>query len=136
MKTIYLVTEGEYSDYHICGAFSSQKLADAYVKWMARSYDNYRVEIFPINEVTRSDYSIVVEVSEGGNILSTRQTTKSDSSPFIFFMNDYSTRETVLEIEVITDDVERAKKVAIERWTIVKALVEWGNQKALGEFLK
>ena len=29
-KTIYVVTDGDYSDYHICGAFSTRKTAEAY----------------------------------------------------------------------------------------------------------
>ena len=32
MKTIYVVEQGRYSDYHICGLFSTEELAKLYIK--------------------------------------------------------------------------------------------------------
>lgn len=46
MKTIYLVSQGEYSDYHICGAFSSEEAAQFFIdnSDIKGEYDEMRIE--------------------------------------------------------------------------------------------
>ena len=48
MKTIYIVTRGDYSDYHIEGAFSTMEKAQAYIDAYTGSYIN-EVEVYTID---------------------------------------------------------------------------------------
>lgn len=41
---IYIVTSGEYSEYHICGVFTKKKLAKEYAKINGFSSQNYTIE--------------------------------------------------------------------------------------------
>lgn len=47
--TVYVVTEGEYSDYHICGVFSTQEKADAYVAAATTTHSQPRIETFELD---------------------------------------------------------------------------------------
>lgn len=41
LNKIYLVTEGEYSDYHIIGAFSTKEKAQSFIKLFGDRYGMY-----------------------------------------------------------------------------------------------
>ena len=41
---IYVVTSGEYSEYHICGVFTKKKLAKEYAKLHGLSSHDYKIE--------------------------------------------------------------------------------------------
>jgi hypothetical protein len=51
MTTVYLVTSGEYSDYGILAAFSTEEAADAYVAHLRSKerWSNARVETYPVD---------------------------------------------------------------------------------------
>lgn len=51
MTTAYLVTSGEYSDYGILAAFSTEEAADAYVGHLRsrERWSSARVEVFPVD---------------------------------------------------------------------------------------
>lgn len=51
MKTVYLVTSGEYSSYGILAAFSTEEAADAYVDHLRSKerWSSARVEEFPVD---------------------------------------------------------------------------------------
>jgi len=54
---IYVVTHGDYSDYHICGIFDNQENAEAYREW----HQFYEVEEYPLNPslpVMRKGYNL------------------------------------------------------------------------------
>ena len=52
MDKIYLVSEGEYSDYSIVGAFSTEEKAQALVDVInARPYSTARIEIYHLDSV-------------------------------------------------------------------------------------
>ena len=50
-KTIYVLTSGEYSDYHINGVYSSRELAQAFI-------DAVEGKLYPFGKRTYSDYMI------------------------------------------------------------------------------
>lgn len=52
MSTIYLVTSGEYSDYRIEGAFSTEDKANAFAATFERGYGDTRVEDYTLDERT------------------------------------------------------------------------------------
>jgi hypothetical protein len=52
VKTVFLVTSGAYSDYHVSCAFSTKELAEAYIEECSLSGDSDpgAVEEFPVDE--------------------------------------------------------------------------------------
>ena len=53
MKNVYLVTQGEYSNYHIEGIFSTKKKADTFCKTLREigtRYDRPQVETYPLDD--------------------------------------------------------------------------------------
>jgi hypothetical protein len=48
-KTIYVVTKGSYSDYHIIGLYEKKEVAEKVAKVMGDSYDTAYVEEFKLN---------------------------------------------------------------------------------------
>lgn len=91
MSTVYLVTSGEYSDYSILAAFSTEADADAYVEHM-RSRDRWssaRVEEFPVDrwlEVKDQRffnvriYEDVVDSATGSSLAGERRVTELEPS--------------------------------------------------------
>lgn len=53
MKTIYVVTEGQYSDYHICGVFDDRGLAEKFCATFTGGYDTPEIEEWPINPLKK-----------------------------------------------------------------------------------
>ncbi len=58
LKTIYIVTSGEYSDYNICGVFSSREYADSFIEascpegeWLWSRKEDYRIETYLIDDL-------------------------------------------------------------------------------------
>jgi len=56
-ETVYIVTRGEYSDYQICGVFSSVERAEKFVdascpegEWSWHQKEDYRVEDYLIDD--------------------------------------------------------------------------------------
>lgn len=51
-RKIYLVTEGNYSDYHVCAAFSTRALAERYVGLhKGELYSERQIEEVPLDEI-------------------------------------------------------------------------------------
>jgi hypothetical protein len=51
-QTIYMVTEGSYSDYHMVAAFSSKKLAGRFIEVSEKEnnpYQNWRIELLELD---------------------------------------------------------------------------------------
>jgi hypothetical protein len=70
-KKIFIVTSGEYSDYHIEGVFSTKKLAEEFVATLSR---DARVEEYALDEKVGWAYATVHQVYidlETGDIAST-----------------------------------------------------------------
>ena len=51
MKTIYIVTQGSYSDYHICGVFDKKELAQQYMSAFGGggTYNEMEIEEWQLN---------------------------------------------------------------------------------------
>lgn len=73
MKIIYLVTEGEYSDYGIEAVFSTEELAQAYIDTREShkapdgkkyyGYCEYKIEQYPIDErVKETEQKVFVSI--------------------------------------------------------------------------
>lgn len=68
MDKVYVVVDGEYSDYHICKIFTDEILAEKYCALCNKDdYDKYRIEEFDITtekdiEFSDQEYGICVDV--------------------------------------------------------------------------
>ena len=73
MKSVFVVTEGCYSDYTIEAVFSTRKLADMYVQrhqMVSRWTQDWRVEEWPLDawnkrEVPRTVWSVCIDLKSG-----------------------------------------------------------------------
>lgn len=123
MEKVYIVTSGEYSDYHIDAVFSTIEKAKEYVDAYG---SDYRIEEYPVDdaEVKKNESIWLVSVSwKTGEVIS--------ANPEGFY-GYYADKEgTVqykvccggyLDIVLMSDSMTRAKKVAAERFMQVKAL--------------
>ena len=59
--TVYVVTEGCYSDYHICAVFSSREQAQRYIDKhsLFNAYADYHVEDYEMDVTLQSKYLFV-----------------------------------------------------------------------------
>lgn len=124
MEKVYIVTSGEYSDYHINAVFSTREKAEEYVD--AQGSD-YRVEEYPVDdaEVKKNESIWLVSVnwitgnadSANPQNFSNYYTDKVDT-----VLYDESCGSGYLNFVLMSDSMARAKKVAHERFMQVKAL--------------
>ena len=86
-KTIYIVTQGSYSDYHICGVFSDKELAEKYKQTFsnAQLYDEMRIEEWELNpfeaEIRKGYKPFFVRMGKDGN---TQEVYEDDSTSEIY----------------------------------------------------
>lgn len=132
-KKIYLVTQGNYSAYHIVGAFSTQAKAKAFTKrfYVDREYDayfdNYRIEAYGIDALepdARKD-TIWVSLAMGRDGRTWSVSTGPDVShkPMReLYRNDR------LIVTVEAKDVKHAVKIANEIRTQMIANGEWPEE--------
>lgn len=124
MEKVYIVTSGEYSDYHIDAVFSTIEKAEEYVD--AQGSD-YRVEEYPVDdaEVKKNESIWLVSVNwKTGNADSANPDSFSDynTDKIDTVQYDKSYGGGYLTFVLMSDSMERAKKVAAERFMQVKAL--------------
>jgi hypothetical protein len=112
-NTIYILTEGEYSDYHIIGAYSSMELA------------NKAKVLYPVSEIEEYDLDIIPEHPPGmvawlvvivdGNLAQCSQISPS-------WMNDRDFNQfNSWNFYIWATDKEHAEKIALDRYYKHKA---------------
>jgi hypothetical protein len=115
MKTIYVVTSGYYSDYHIEAVFDSEDEAEK----LANEIEEGRVEEYPLNDrKVNSDRKIYdVSFSESGGVsVDFRGDQIGESEIDTFRSYTFCTVFTLL-----AKNKEHAIKIASERFSQVKA---------------
>jgi hypothetical protein len=79
MKTIYVVTQGDYSDYRICGVFDSEPLAKKFIETFssAQQWYSMRIEEWKLNpyklEIGKGYKPFFVRMSKEGDTLEIRE---------------------------------------------------------------
>ncbi len=138
MKTIYIVTAGDYSDYRVNAIFSTKKNAEKYIEafnWARRSKHSSKARIeewslddFPIHK------SIQVWVGKDGSIdpRFILKQINSHNSPGLGRFIKHGDR---FSWYVETDDEQRAIKVASEKWSQIIALGIWGDEEKVRELV-
>ena len=139
---VYIVTSGEYSDYHIDRVFTNEKLANEYcevLKKYNRSYFNdARVEVYFTNDNSEVDdfdaddkrgYFFGYAIEKGGKF----KVLYFDSAPYLWYCEEMAAEEIAYRVEhdandnPLTDvppytivflkhlDPQKARKVAMDR---------------------
>ena len=88
-RSVYIVTEGEYSSYHIVAVFDSQRHAAAYAKMRQAEYSfsSYRVEEWPLYKagsqapVLTTIYVATATINKAGEVVSRNSSSRQDWIP-------------------------------------------------------
>lgn len=123
-KKVYVVTSGEYSDYHIKGIFDSREMAEEYINYSTYS-DLNDIEEYNLNEPPDKREKIFEIRSDFENI--DCKIVGHSSEPMMYkdlmhIMNfGLGDRKQYIYFYICTDTRDRAIKIASERLRQVKA---------------
>lgn len=121
-KKIYIVTSGEYSDYHIDAVFSTQELAEDYIQ---QNGTDYIIEEYNLNEEVEKKTQLwnIVFCVEDGELHEANPTihNKDNVVDTCSIFESHYWRKTCIHFYVDADSMDRAVKIARERFTAVKA---------------
>lgn len=119
--TVYIVTSGSYSDYHINGVFSTlEKAEDAKKVLDGDSIEGYEMDFIP--EHPCGHIRFFVKMKRNGDVTRCFQTTEiTDGDTYDFHMDAY-------EFRVCAKDISNAIKIAGERRRELIANNEWLEQ--------
>jgi len=138
MTKIYVVTGGCYSDYHIVGVFSSEKLANKAAESLNSQVETYELDKHSDRIVQGfSAYRIVMSLN--GDVTSVREDTypcwldkateqtceKKRMPKFSGTKNEYIGWQSVREVYVWARDEKHAVKIAGDRRREMIANGEW-----------
>lgn len=133
--TIYLITQGEYSDYSVKGVFDNKELAEAFIAKFSQA--DYRIEEYELNalagrlnnpltpfRVAMSQEGEVISITDGADI--------EDGEPRVNFSFDYSHKRELLYVFCWANDSEHAIKIANEKRLQLIAANRWGWAAYIG----
>ena len=116
MKTVYILTEGDYSDYHIIGVYSTKELAEK----AQFVYDDSMIEEFALDDVP--DYppgmkAWYVNINDAKpDDLYSQQTTPECATIPSENEYEYYTGETGYYVYCWAVDQDHAQKIALDKY--------------------
>jgi hypothetical protein len=137
-RKIWIVSSGQYSDYGIVAVFSTKEKANKFTRLSNEfdSYDEYRVEEFPLDEKVARYFTYRVEIGEDGSWshyqpIDLNQT--KTPSDWHWSVPSYTTGEITLMglVVVYGRQEQRAIKIANDKRTRIRALNLWGDPAGL-----
>ncbi|KKK84316.1 hypothetical protein LCGC14_2784590 [marine sediment metagenome] len=127
MPNIFLVTEGEYSDYRVLAAFTTAEAADAFATLhteRSQHSDRPQVEECPLDAPQEEWLVTYVRMAQDGRTLDTWVKVEAEIVRcWLFDVHDN------LVWPVVTDGLERAVKVTNEKRAMLLAADAWGRAK-------
>ena len=122
-KEIYIVVSGEYSDYQINAVFSTRKLAKDYIQ--QRGTD-YRIEVYELDkEVVKETklWDIVFNIWNNKLVsaISEKLEDNDNRSGMCVVFDTLFPDEVYIRFYVDSDSMDRAVKIASERFAAIKA---------------
>lgn len=122
MAKIYIVTSGEYSDYHIEAVFSTREKAEEYIQ---QHGTQYRIEPHGVDEVIVDKKNKIWEVSMRFDNFELDYCEPFENEYYALYKDTFR-YDTLWHYEKIkqyieADSMERAVKVASERMAQIKA---------------
>ena len=127
MKSIWLIEEGEYSDYHIVGVFSSKENAERMQSILAQGHDESRIVEWTLDpgiaEIAQGLRVWSVMILEDGTVTDAKLRGGIDVYPPE--IRKPMNREPFLHVMRWARDQEHAIKIVNEHRTRIIALGEW-----------
>ena len=120
-KKIYIVTSGEYSDYHIEAVFTTKEKAVDYVE---QHGTDYNIEEYDLDEEVEKKtqlWSIVFCIENGKLLEGNTRSFKEDEVRDTCFVELSWNGKLYITFYVDADSMDRAVKIARERFAAVKA---------------
>ena len=116
MKTIYVLTEGSYSDYHIIGAYSTKELAkEAQSLYEDSEIEEYGLDYIPEHPPGMSAWHVSIR---NGNLIDpyTFQVNPFDEQIPREIEYEYHDGETGYFVYCWAVDKEHAQKIALDKY--------------------
>lgn len=111
----YVVTKGDYSDYHIIAVCSDREDAEAIARKFDENYENTCVEEYDDGkEVFIEQICYFFKINRRGEIIDFRENSCE------YFWENSKPSETIngdAYLYVLAKDEEHAKKIAVDRWS-------------------
>ena len=135
MSKIYLVTEGDYSDYHVCGVFSTRENAQKYIDHFGSSggagnSGQPDIEEFELDsniELFNTHKPYFIKMLRDGTVREVYEEAagSSDFSWRYAVNGEVNYDQYIMTTHVLATSMEHAIKIANERRTRLIALNRW-----------
>ncbi|MDD4515668.1 hypothetical protein [Massilibacteroides sp.] len=127
MENIFVVTKGEYSDYHICGVFSTKKKAKLFIASIkSHEIDDYQIEKYTLNpydiELSNGYKLYFVRMAKDGNVIEVKLGESDYSIDIVSFdvrKNIYMycyAKDEQHAIKILNE--KRGQKIALNQWPV------------------
>lgn len=120
-KKIYIVTEGEYSDYHICAVFSTREKAEEYVQ--SKGTD-YKIEEHDLDEEIKREvklWRVIFFLDNGEVIEACHAGVQLEDLTDTCQLKPTSFGEQLMYFYVLSETMDKAIKIASERLAAIKS---------------
>lgn len=129
MKKVYIITDGDYSDYHIVAVFDDKKLANKFIKkFYIGNYYEPRIEeheLNPLQELSKKGCNAYfINISQDGERLdfvspeyaSVSDFNRYNEPPKLYYpIVDYNENHKMFYMTIWAKDKAHAKKIAIDK---------------------
>ena len=119
---VYLVTDGEYSDYHLCGIYSTREKAEEAKQIYVADRDIEEIELDGLPEHIEGLYCYLVSMNKSGKLRSVDWLERSDRMNKDVTLWDH---QEVADFFVMGRDSKHAIKIANERRSYLIATNQW-----------
>ena len=122
---LFLVTDGDYSDYHVCGIFSTIEKAEHAKKWFAADNEVKKITVDELPDHPEGMFWYSVYMKENGDTIKVEINSGDYSYPEIRWSPDDCQSEKCVEFEMWAEDEKHAVKIANEKRTQLIASNQW-----------
>jgi hypothetical protein len=120
MKTVYVLTDGDYSDYHIVALYSTKELAEEAQKHCPCSrIEEYDLDALEIPEHPPGHYAWVVPINAKTNTINCSgqlNTLQSQFEPGEHYYSNDNVPDGILLVKCWARDKEHAEKIALDKF--------------------
>lgn len=121
MKTIYVVTDGEYSDYHICGVFDNNDLANKFCDKFGGGIEEWDLNPYTV-ELQNGYSAFCIHMNKEGKVLTTREINMGCEANLD---EHFIAAGRILVSFCFARNEDHAIKITNERRTSILALDRW-----------
>lgn len=121
-KKIYIVTSGEYSEYHIDAVFSTKEKAEEYIQQHGNGFDIEEYELD--QEVEKKTQLWLITLNEEGGEAGAEVTQNHNNENIVdtcFISQPWRGDDIYISFYVDADSMDRAIKIARERYAAIKS---------------